>query len=153
MGGDRDRAENANFAPLLLDSKLGPSPNATVFMLQLENVGTGTEPQASINLTIKGSSIWKQTLSSESRMSASSTLKKGHTTGSAGFSVSNLMPGEVLMSTVYSNRKGPFDADWYCESVSKKGTPMIYDVMVGEVERVPALPPNPEFDKKQFPFE
>lgn len=153
MGGDRERAENMKYMPVLLDSKLGPSRNATVFMLTLENVGTGIEPQASINLVMKGSPIWKQTLSSESRMSPSSTLEKRHTTGRAGFSVSNLMPGETLVSTVYANRKGPFNAECYSASVSKEGIPMIFDVLVGDVEKVPALPPNPEFEKKQFPFE
>ncbi len=153
MGGDRERAENTTFAPICLDSSFGPSPNATAFVLHLENVGKGTEPKASINLKMKGAPIWKQTFSTEERMSSTYTLKKSHTTGIAGFSVLNLMPGESFHSVLYSNRKGPFDAEWFCESVSKTSTPMIFDVLAGKVEKVPVLPPNPEFDKEQFPFE
>ncbi len=139
--------------PQLLDASFGPSPSATAFVLMLQNRGTATEPQASITLRIDGIPIWNQTLQSSDRCARFAQSTAQGPAGMAGFSVSNLMPNEWLISTVYSHKTGPFHAEYFFSSTARTGTPMLFDVHFGEPELVPRLQRNPEFEKEQFPFD
>lgn len=142
-----------SFQMVLLDASFGPSPTATAFILILQNTGSAVEPQASITLRMNGGTIWHQELQSQQRCIPLSQPTGASVTGIAGFSVTNLMPNERIYAKLLSVFPGPFHAEYFASSIAKVSTPLLYDVEFGEPELVPSPPTDPQFKKKNFPFE
>lgn len=152
LGGPKDFAVNAPRLCVLLDSSLGPSSAACAFSLTLENKGTAIESHAFISIRLDGAVIWKQNLQSPDRMRALGTPSARALSSIAGFSVSDLMPGECFGSTVYCHKPGPFNAEAFCSSVASAVTPMVFDVIFGEPQLGDTPPTDKEFIKGHYPF-
>ncbi len=138
--------------PVMLNGSLGPTKNSSIFVLCVQNQGTGVERFARISLRLKGAPIWKVELSSEDRLTPMSRIENGTTSGVGGFSVANLMPGEVFSANIYSYSPGPFNTEMYLESLAETAAPRVFDVKFGKPKLVKSPPENPGFENEQYPF-
>lgn len=140
--------------PINLSLTLGPTPKSCVFILSLQNLGTGVEPTASISINFMGAQIWKIEMSNQDRVTILNPITKAGTkTGKTGFTVSKLMPNEELAMTVYSLSAGPFNTEMFSESTGRKSIPIVSDVVFGKPKLVKSSPDDKEFKKKHYPFE
>lgn len=137
---------------ILLDASLGPSPSSCAFVLQLHNVGTGTEAHASITLRIDGPEFWKQTVDSPSRIATLTEISEHKRSSVAGFNVANLAPGELYSSRIYSHKPGPFNVEAFSSSTAGTINPFVFDVVFEEPQLDTPPPEDPEFEKSHFPF-
>jgi len=138
--------------PVNLSASFGPSQECALFVLVLQNLGTGKEPHASISLRMSSAAIWKVESSYKNRIRIANQPEKGSTTSIIRFSVDNLMPREAVTLDVYCSNAGPFDVEAFSEAQNEAFIPYVSDVVFGELKLVKAPPSDPKFEKKQFPF-
>ncbi|GAC36635.1 hypothetical protein [Paraglaciecola psychrophila] len=156
LGNKKNRIIHNPMLPICLSASFGPYPDSCLFMLSLENKGTGVEPHASLQISMQNAPIWKLETTSNDRINLLTTVKQGGRVGIAGFSVKDFMPGEHFALSVFSTSAGPFNVDQYTYSRNEHSIPFLADMKFGKPQIAKFAPDDPQYDPKferaHYPF-